>query len=198
MGSDSHYFIGIGLTPEAREKVASIQEEVTPYFSYKTWTHKEDFHITLKFLGAVKAEKLDLIDREFKHMDLGKSFFIKLGTLGYFGSPEHPRVLWVGVEKNSMLVHLQEKVSDALHAQGFEKENRPYRPHITLGKKWDPSTGPVLCQNTLKQFQAHFKHDTHMSVDHICLYQITPQSNPKYTCVKTYELKGGVNDGSAR
>ena len=46
-----------------------------------------------------------------------------------------PRVVWVGIEElNGALTPLYESIESAMAALGFERESRPFHPHITLGR----------------------------------------------------------------
>ena len=42
--------------------------------------------------------------------------------------------LWVGVERNAALEHLQSKVETALQRAGLEPERRRFAPHVTLAR----------------------------------------------------------------
>jgi 2'-5' RNA ligase len=42
--------------------------------------------------------------------------------------------LWVGVERNPRLEHLQSKVETALRRAGLEPERRRFAPHVTLAR----------------------------------------------------------------
>src|SRR5258707_6184179 len=53
--------------------------------------------------------------------------------MGEFATGAAPRTLWVGVEKNPDLMHLQEKIETALIRLGLPPERR-YTPHVTLAR----------------------------------------------------------------
>src|ERR687894_2751667 len=100
------------------------------------WTRPENVHLTLKFLGDVRAESLDGI-----RVALGEvcaehaPFDAVLAELGAFPSARLAKILWVGVGAGSeRLRSLAADVDDALASLGFEREKRPYVPHLTLGR----------------------------------------------------------------
>ena len=100
------------------------------------WTRLENVHLTLKFLGDVRTEALDGI-----HAALGEvcaqhaPFDAALAELGAFPSARRARILWIGVGAGSdRLRSLAADVDDSLASLGFEREKRPYVPHLTLGR----------------------------------------------------------------
>src|ERR687894_1412208 len=62
------------------------------------WTRPENIHLTLKFLGDIRAEALDGIrDALGEACAQHASFDTALAELGAFPSARRARVLWVGV-----------------------------------------------------------------------------------------------------
>jgi len=57
---------------------------------------------------------------------------------GRFGSLRRPQVAWVGLDGDVRpLVDLARRLADAARALGLPVEDRPFRPHLTLGR-WRP------------------------------------------------------------
>lgn len=59
---------------------------------------------------------------------------MEVNGFGFFPNARRPRVFWTGVVPNPELMGLQEKVENVCRDVGFEAENRPYVPHITIAK----------------------------------------------------------------
>lgn len=99
------------------------------------WTHPDAYHLTLKFLGEVSAEKLPELERAMRESTPGLAL-TALTLLGLGGAPSlaRPRVLWIDVEQSPPLMQLQSRLDSALSDLGFPFEARPFRPHITLGR----------------------------------------------------------------
>lgn len=96
----------------------------------------EGIHLTLKFLGEVPAGKVDAVGRAVAGAaeQIGP-FEATAGGFGMFPDPKRPRVLWVGVgDPSGGLSRLQAAVERALVPLGFETEDRPFHPHLTLGR----------------------------------------------------------------
>jgi RNA 2',3'-cyclic 3'-phosphodiesterase len=187
MGQSSHYFIAIPVSDELKEKFANWQKKLQETLSYKIWPHQSDLHITLKFLGAVEQHELEKLQASLRSFAHAK-FSVNVGSIGTFGKQDSPRVLWAGVENNNEIDELYKKVETATVSVGFAKENRPYRPHITLAKKW---SGTVENTKSLKEIKENYREDKfHMNVEEFVLFQIFPSRSPKYERVETFRLRG--------
>ncbi|MFS0673129.1 RNA 2',3'-cyclic phosphodiesterase [Ornithinibacillus sp. 179-J 7C1 HS] len=188
MGQSPHYFIAIPVPDDLKAIFATWQDDLMQKLSYKIWPHQDDLHITLKFLGAVEEEQLSQLQKgltNITHTD----FPLNVGSIGTFGKHDSPRVLWAGVDKTEILEELYKKIEVTATQSGFAKENRPYRPHITLAKKWTGNKDQVVILNEIKE---DYTFETfHINVEEFVLYQIFPSKLPKYERVETYRLKRG-------
>ena len=92
--------------------------------------------MTLKFLGQVDAARLDAIAAGLRDAATGLAGFdAVVAGLGAFPSSTHPRVVWAGVAEGApRLTDLAARVERACAALGFPPEDRPFSPHITLGR----------------------------------------------------------------
>lgn len=182
--SEAHYFIGIPLSPSLQQRLGVIQNKVAPYVSYKKWTHYQDFHVTLSFLGSVAENKVEELRDRMRHLsNVRSSFSLPLRGLGTFGEQDQPRVLWAGVEKVDALVQLYTGVSEECEKAGYPKEKRSYSPHITLAKKWKGDQ--LLCKplDDIVEFE-----ETYV-VDHFTLFRIHPGNTPMYEEVEKFMLE---------
>ncbi len=63
---------------------------------------------------------------------------LRLAHGGRFGTRRRPQVAWVGVEGDvAALTELATRLADVARAERLEVEERPFRPHLTLGR-WRP------------------------------------------------------------
>ncbi|UOQ94181.1 RNA 2',3'-cyclic phosphodiesterase [Halobacillus shinanisalinarum] len=183
----NHYFIGVPLQKERQDEFADLQEILREEMKYKNWTHPEDFHITLKFLGACTTEQLEAIKKELLKKSWPDPFELQLGPADAFGKKDQPRVFHVSVEAASPLVSIKRDIEQLCEQVGFERENRTYKPHVTLAKKWISGISPL----SAKKVHDHFLKCYSMEVDRFCLYQIHPQQSPKYEVVCEVNLDNG-------
>ena len=113
-----------------------------------SWSRVENIHLTLKFFGNVEMKRIQKISeaaeravREFSTFQIG------VGGTGVFPRPSRPQVLWIGVEDPSgQLSALQEKFEDECAAEGFPKEDRAYKPHLTIARLRKPEGSRRLAE----------------------------------------------------
>ena len=100
------------------------------------WVRRENIHLTLKFLGDVAPEGLEVITEALDQVaGRHRSFRVQPAGFGAFPSEKRARVLWSGVEEgSSALSKLAADVEQVLEPLGFGREKRTYKPHMTLGR----------------------------------------------------------------
>ncbi|MGB9799151.1 MAG: RNA 2',3'-cyclic phosphodiesterase [Thermanaerothrix sp.] len=99
------------------------------------WVTPENIHLTLKFLGDIKTESVQFLTHHLPIIAKAYSpFTLHLRGLGVFPGLRHPRVLWVGVEAPTPLFDLQRDIEALTQRLGVPPENRPFTPHVTLGR----------------------------------------------------------------
>ncbi len=97
------------------------------------WVPPENYHMTLRFIGETpgyRAEEIDLVLSGLR----ARGFSLTLAGLGTFAKGGRSTALWVGVERNPQLDHLQNKIETALQRCGLEPERRRFQPHVTLAR----------------------------------------------------------------
>ncbi|MDZ7262356.1 MAG: RNA 2',3'-cyclic phosphodiesterase [candidate division KSB1 bacterium] len=129
-------FIAIEIPSEVREKILEFQEELKKEPARVSWVKPENIHLTLKFLGDVEEERIDQVAQIVEQAAEGMtSFRIAIQGSGAFPNFKQPRVLWVGGQDiDGKLLPLQKNIEAKLGELGFEKENKPYSIHLTLGR----------------------------------------------------------------
>jgi 2'-5' RNA ligase len=181
-----HYFIAVPLSNDLKKELFHLSKGWRGKLPFKKWTDEEDYHITLAFLGPVEEDKRNEIVEEIQQSLLSiDPFTLQLSALGHFGPSKTPSVWWAGVEKSNELEELQKNVALSCEKVGFQLEKRPYKPHITLAKRFDLAfkddfTIPSTCDTKNKT----------IDVTSIVLYQIHPKSTPSYQIVEKWNLKG--------
>jgi 2'-5' RNA ligase len=96
------------------------------------WSTTEQMHLTLRFIGEVDGRVASSVDDALSIVR-SRCFQLTLKDIGQFGG-KSPNTLWVGVEPNAELTHLQRKVESALQRVGLPAETRKYMPHVTLAR----------------------------------------------------------------
>ena len=129
-------FIAIEIADEIRQKIDAFQAELKRSSDRISWTKSQNIHLTLKFLGEVQQNQIDVIANQLQMVtEPMTSFIISIHGVGLFPSPKKPRVLWAGVQDfGNELLDLAEKVDDYLSRVGVAGEKRSFKPHLTLGR----------------------------------------------------------------
>jgi 2'-5' RNA ligase len=155
MSEEWRTFCAIELPPEVREQLASHAKqlrEAIPQAS-ASWSKPENVHLTLKFFGNVAKDKLTRISEAATRVASEFSpFQIRIGGTGVFPRRSRPQVLWVGVEDSSgRLSDLQQRLEDEFARAGFPKEDRGYRPHLTIARLRRPEDARDLAEAHIKK-----------------------------------------------
>ena len=129
-------FIAVETPLEIRVQIGAVQAQLKQSGADVRWEPEDKFHATLKFLGRTEDSQLpDVISSIEKIGHSAAPLSLQYRGLGCFPSMNTPRVVWVGIEElNGALTPLYESIESAMAALGFERESRPFHPHITLGR----------------------------------------------------------------
>lgn len=101
-----------------------------------------NYHVTLRFLGAVTAHELECI-REAAGKPRLPAFQFRLDSFGYWAGP---RVAWLGARQApDDLLRLVSGLNLELEVCGFPTETGRFRPHVTLYRDAEASGEPPLC-----------------------------------------------------
>jgi len=99
------------------------------------WVPVKNIHLTLVFLGDVATTNLEALKDMLRSEVTGFPLFeISVGRLGAFPSFRKPRVIWIGVSAPPDLSCLQHRIAQASARLGYPAEDRPFSPHLTLGR----------------------------------------------------------------
>jgi RNA 2',3'-cyclic 3'-phosphodiesterase len=133
-------FIGINLPKKQRTRIHRaarvLREEGIPI----RWIDPDNFHITLKFLGEVRREQVEVVEDALTRVAATtRSFSTELAGFGAFPTIRRPRVIWLGVGANAELRCLKQDIEWTLGDVGFDAETRAFHPHVTLG--WADRSG---------------------------------------------------------
>jgi 2'-5' RNA ligase len=93
-------------------------------------------HVTLRFLGQRSSDEQERAARAAAAAAKGSApFAVAFGGLGVFPDARRPHTLWLGLTQGkSALIGLAARLENALGAEGFAPEGRPYVPHLTLAR----------------------------------------------------------------
>lgn len=128
-------FIALNLPKKERQR---IQRAARPLYEEELpvrWAEPDNFHITLKFLGEVREERIPAVEEALARVGQSTApFAMDLAGFGAFPTIRKPRVIWLGVSATPELRCLKQDLEWALADHGFETETRAFHPHVTLGR----------------------------------------------------------------
>jgi len=150
MSDEWRTFCAIDLSPEVRERLAGHAQQLRQKNpeANASWSRPENVHLTLKFFGDVPTQNLPKISAAASRVAKQFSTFqIRIGGTGVFPRRSRPQVLWIGVEDSGgQLSDLQQRLEEELAREGFAKEDRGYRPHLTIARLRRPEEARRLAE----------------------------------------------------
>jgi 2'-5' RNA ligase len=137
-------FIGIELPDDVRLAAASAAERLRDSMrraaprSVMRWVPAENLHITVWFLGEVRDPGVETLVAALKDGLDVRPFTLKIAGAGVFPSAGPPRAMWLGLAAGREgLVSVHDRLQPRLEPLGFEREKRPYAPHLTIARAKD-------------------------------------------------------------
>jgi len=103
-------FIAIELPENIKEGLEKLVISLKRSISNVKWVEKENFHITLRFIGEVDKDKVLQIEKILDEVGSRFSpFEAELSGLGKF-----PHVLWVGIDENVYEIKMHKDKQDEM------------------------------------------------------------------------------------
>ena len=143
------------------------------------WVNADNIHITLAFLGNTEDEQIKIISKMLKTVCEGfGKFDLIIKGCGVFKSHNDPRIIWTGIEHSENLNQLNRLIISGLKDAGIRLEDRPFKPHLTLGRMKYLKPG-----NTLREVIEKFRdvEIQKVPVNEVILYEsVLLVSGPVY------------------
>jgi 2''-5'' RNA ligase len=152
-------FIALNFSDELKDGLCKAMDVLRADCLRGNFTRRENLHLTLAFLGETAGtgpvvQAMNRVQAE--------AFPLDVAGFGTF-SRDGGELCWVGVKRNQPLESLYDRLWAELAKAGFRPENRPFKPHLTLGRKviFSPGFHAEAFEKSLLPM--------HMEVDHISL-----------------------------
>lgn len=129
-------FIALTIPDEVAQFLSGLQQSLRSSGVKMSWVRPENIHLTLKFFGDIKDTDIAPIAGAMdRALDGLPPFELAVQGMGVFPGIKRPRVLWAGLAGNTAeLMHLVDRVQNALAPIGFKPETRGFKAHLTLGR----------------------------------------------------------------
>ena len=127
-------FIALELPDVFADEVAAMGRRLARSCEGR-FVRRETYHVTLAFLGEIdEATSRDAVGALEEACAGRGPVPLRSEGLGKFGRPRDA-TLWLGLETAPELVSLATSVRECLAARGVTFEEKPFRPHVTLGRR---------------------------------------------------------------
>ena len=131
-------FIAIALPEPVKQAIERTQNELRTELPAKSvrWTRREQFHLTMRFLGSVDVQDVDRLNEAVRRACAGSGVLqLRAAGIGVFPGVRRPRVVWAGVDdRGGRLAGLQRSIEAATATFTDEPPQEKFSGHITLAR----------------------------------------------------------------
>jgi 2'-5' RNA ligase len=182
-------FLAVEVGPAIRGRLVELQETLARSADAVKWVEEENLHVTLIFLGEVdERDVVDVCRGVSKVCAEVEAFPMSIEGVNVFGNPRRPRTIWAGVGRGAAeLVALHGALEAALVELGcYRREERPFTPHITLGRVSNQSMTEQL-PDALQKQASWVGGECEVAKVLVMSSQLTPRG-PIYSVLSTARL----------
>jgi 2'-5' RNA ligase len=132
-------FISVNFDDEIKKRLLSIQNNIKKQSIRGNYSRPENLHLTLIFLGETPPQCVPVICSIMeKACQICPSFNIDFNQTGFF-KHSGKELWWTGSDSSASGIKQIEKLhstlSDRLRDACVNFDERPFKPHITLGRE---------------------------------------------------------------
>ena len=190
-------FVAIPLAETVIAELGSVQRGLQKRVAPETvrWVRPNQIHLTLSFLGQVQTDQVAALESALHPIATDSvPFPLHLEKPGCFPDFKRPRIVWVGLGGNlELLLGLQRRIQQASAGLGEHQEERPFQPHLTIGriKNAPPKEAQRLGDRVQETVLAPATEWTVRQFD-LMRSDLSPQG-PTYHIVASFPLIGAPN-----
>jgi 2'-5' RNA ligase len=146
MSSLGRGFVAVVPPEEVLDAIAARLTPVRDAYDELRWSRREQWHLTLRFLGAVPDVDGLVAALRDTLGPVSRVGALALGGVGAFPNARRASVVWFGVREGAdALAQVATATEAACVAAGFASEPRPFHAHLTVARVPRPrDVGPVL------------------------------------------------------
>ncbi|MGO9239264.1 MAG: RNA 2',3'-cyclic phosphodiesterase [Bryobacteraceae bacterium] len=136
-------FAGLDLPYEMRRNLELLLHLVKPLARIQ-WSPVANLHLTTKFIGDFPEQRLEELKSALAAAPRPGTLRIAIRGLGWFPDPKRPRIFFAGIEAPPEMAQLARDTEAACAALGIPREDKPFRPHLTLARIRHPEPLTML------------------------------------------------------
>jgi 2'-5' RNA ligase len=151
------------------------------------WIDPANIHLTLAFLGDTEEKRIKILGALLKDKCTGfNEFEFVLAGAGVFKNYRDPKVIWAGIKLSDSLSELNNAIAGGLKETGFNVEERPFKPHLTIGRIKSITDAEKL-KNVLERYR-ETEFQTILVKEVILFESILMQTGPLYKPLGMFKL----------
>ena len=129
-------FLAIELSDAVRSRLAALQDRLRERTRGVRWARAEQIHLTMKFLGDVRDGDVPAVTEAARQIaEQFEPFELTIAGTGCFPPHGAARIVWAGLANPpETLLACYRAGEEAFAELGFKPEDRPFKPHLTLGR----------------------------------------------------------------
>lgn len=127
-------FLAIDIDDDLKPKINKVIKEFKTIDTKINYVDLMNLHLTLKFFGEIDTEGLDLLENAISNVvSEFEPFNIHIRGCGAFPNNNHIKVIWLGIEDDTVIRQLHDKLDEEFKRLGFDKD-RKFSTHLTVGR----------------------------------------------------------------
>jgi len=196
-------FIALELPSHLRRHLAQVIDELRRCDDRAVkWVEPDNMHLTLKFLGETPVERIEeiksAVGKVMTHNSAVRGAFkLQSTALGVFPNLKRPRVFWASCsaigESDDLrrMGDFADALDDSLGELGFDKEERAFKAHLTLGRARRPRPGTKAPElGALIEKLKNYNYDpVEFEIKKLSLFESElTREGPIYTALESFEF----------
>ena len=148
-------FLAFELSGPLKESLRQVSQDLKKTSLDAKWVKIDNIHLTVIFLGDIEEQWLNQMDIAARATcSLFAPFAVSLKSMGCFPNKKKARVLWLGLAGDlGRMADFQKTLQKGLNPLNVKKEDREFKPHLTLGRFRTPGNQGQLLDTILRQYQ---------------------------------------------
>jgi 2'-5' RNA ligase len=178
-------FVAIDLPEPLKQQLSALAMPIDGV----RWTSTANLHLTLRFIGDVSQDVAEEIQAALPAVQ-SPPFSLQLSGVATFPghSRKPPRIIWAGLSNPPALQSLHEKIETVIRDLGLTPDNRPFTPHITLGRVKSTDEHTVSAIGQFIEHNAAYHSAAFVPAEFVLMESQPSASGQIYTALARYPL----------
>jgi len=147
-------FIAVNCNDETKKLLLSVQDKIKSQSIKGSFSRPENIHLTLVFLGETPEDQVSAICSAIQEALSPPTapFTLAFSQTGCF-THSKKELWWIGAERADpslpTLKNIRQRITGGLSSAGIAFDDRPFNPHITLGREIKHNAPIVIPQQKI-------------------------------------------------